>query len=317
MQALHFDKTLRLIQQKTPKAQKDEALIQVILAGICQTDLEIIKGYMNFNGILGHEFVGKVIDSPSDKTWLGKRVVGEISIGCGHCEYCLKGLARHCPSRSTMGILNQEGCFSEQIVLPLKNLIPVPDEISNEEAVFIEPLAAACEILEQVHIEPNYETAIIGDGRLAQLVARVLVLTGCKVTLIGKHPEKLRRVDQKRIQCFLLNDLPSRKFDIVIEASGSPLGFQTALNLTKPRGVMVLKSTYEGNAPINLAQVVIDEISIVGSRCGQFIPAIRLLKDKKVAVKDLISQIYPIDEFDKAFQQAKSSKTLKTILEIQ
>lgn len=316
MKALYLKKQVTLINTEPPKPKGQEALIQVSTAGICQTDLELIKGYMHFEGIPGHEFVGKVIESPSDQKWIAKRVVGEINIGCGSCSYCLQGLSRHCPSRSVIGIKNHSGAFAEYIALPLTNLHVIPDSLSDKEAVFVEPLAAACEILEQVHIQPALKIAIIGDGRLAQLIARVLLLAGSDLTVIGKHDDKMMLFQKNNINTCHFQNVKTNKFDLIIEASGSPSGFEEALKLIKPRGKIIIKSTYKYRLDFDLTQIVIDEISLIGSRCGQFEPAIRLLKNKLVLVEDLISHEFNLEQHDEAFKKAADSQSLKTIFTV-
>ncbi len=317
MKAISFDKQVNFIDAAPPVPAKDEALIQVLYAGICQTDLEIMKGYMGFRGIPGHEFVGRVIQSPSNKSWIGKRVVGEINIGCGTCPFCRQGLERHCPNRSVLGIKNRDGCFAERITLPLKNLHRISEHVSDSEAVLTEPLAAACEILEQVHIQPDHSVAIIGDGRLAQLILRVLVLTGCDLTLIGKHTEKLALAKLFGIKTYHHNTVPDKKYNIIVEASGSQSGFTMASDLLEPRGTLILKSTYHQKTSINLSQCVIDEVTLTGSRCGKFNPAIRLLENKLINTKGLITHQFSLDEYDKAFESASTPNALKTIFRIE
>ncbi|MFQ5769221.1 MAG: alcohol dehydrogenase catalytic domain-containing protein, partial [bacterium] len=267
MKALYLKNTLALQDIETPCPQKDEVLVKVSTAGICNTDLEIVKGYMGFEGVLGHEFVG-IVEKAADSRWIGKRVCGEINYGCGNCKYCLSGLSRHCPNRRVLGILNQNGAFAEFVISPDKNLHEIPQTIPDTSAVFVEPLAAALEILEQVHIEPNQRVAIIGDGKLGLLICQVLKLTGCQLALIGKHSRKLALAKSWGIKTFELYQISDTKFDIVVEASGAPSGFATAMQLILPRGTIVLKSTYHGKIDLNAAPIVIDEINIVGSRCG-------------------------------------------------
>jgi alcohol dehydrogenase len=236
MKALVFNRTLQIEEMAKPKTAEDEALIRVRMAGICNTDIEITRGYMGFRGVLGHEFVGDVVASDRDE-WMGKRVVGDINLGCGECEYCRTGLRRHCPQRRVTGILDKDGAFAEFIAYPVTNLFTIPDSISDEEAVFIEPLAAACEILEQVHIEPTHRIAVVGDGKLGQLIARVLRLTGCRLTVYGMSERKLGLLGPLGIETILAESHRNDKYDVVVEASGSPSGFAKALELVKPRGV--------------------------------------------------------------------------------
>jgi threonine dehydrogenase-like Zn-dependent dehydrogenase len=314
MKALVFDRNLRIIEKDIPEPGMGEALIQIRVAGICNTDLEICKGYMDFRGILGHEFVGEVVQC-KDSAWIGKRVVGDINIGCGHCEICGANMERHCPSRQVLGILQKDGVFAEFITLPLSNLHLVPENVADEEAVFVEPLAACCEILEQIRITPVSHVAIIGDGKLGQLIAQVIGLTGCRVTVIGKHLHKLKKVEEFGIEINTWKDLPKQLFDTVIEASGSASGFQLALQILSPRGTIILKSTTHEQIQLNLAPIVVNEIQIIGSRCGQFEPAIRLLNKNRIHVAPLITSIFPFNEWEKAFILAQEPKSLKILLQ--
>lgn len=314
MKALVFDGNLRFQQKQIPEPDKGEALIKVRIAGICHTDVEITKGYMGFRGVLGHEFVGEAAES-DQSDWVGKRVVGEISIGCGGCEDCLKGLDRHCSRRRVLGIDGKDGVFAEYLTLPVKNLVAVPDSVSDEEAVFVEPLASACEILEQVHIEPSHRVAVIGDGKLGQLIVRVLRTTGCRLTVIGRVEQKLKCLESLGVLTVKVDVPLDEKFDMVVEASGSPSGFSRALELVKPRGVFVLKSTTHEDIRFNPARIVIDEVHLVGSRCGRFEPAVRLLERRLVEVKSLISHIFPFERALEAFKAAQDPEILKVLLD--
>ena len=314
MNALFFDGSrIRVTDRPMPRPGKNEALVRVRYAGICATDLEILNGYMAFRGIPGHEFVGIVEEAP-EPSWVGRRVVGEINIGCGTCAYCLSGLERHCPNRKVLGILDKDGAFAEFLTLPLKNLYPVPDEISDHQAVFTEPLAAALEILEQVSIRPADRVAIVGDGKLAILVARVLANTGVKLTVVGKHPEKLARFQAPGVETVLLKRLSLEPQDVVVEASGKPDGWELAVSLLRPRGTLILKSTYHTNLTTNPAKLVIDEITVVGSRCGRFEPALRLLAAGKISVDDLITAEFPLTKGVQAFEKAREPGALKVLL---
>ncbi len=314
MQALFFDgKRIQLTERPLPKPAKDEALIRVRTAGICATDLEILNGYMAFRGIPGHEFVG-VVESAPDSRWVGRRVVGEINIGCGTCSTCRAGLERHCPNRKVLGILDKDGAFAEFLTLPLKNLHPVPDALLDRAAVFTEPLAAALEILEQVPIQPASRVAIVGDGKLALLIARVLANTGAQITVLGKHPEKLAHFAVSGVETVLVGAWDGKPQDVVVEASGSPSGWELALSLVRPRGTLVLKSTYHGNLTTHPAKIVIDEISVVGSRCGPFAPALRLLATGKIRVDDLVTAEFPLKEGEKALKRAAEPEALKVLL---
>ncbi len=319
MKALIFDDGLKFVENyKEPVLKAGEALIKTTFAGVCNTDEEITKGYMGYKGVLGHEFTGvveKVFDKENEK-WLGKRVVGEINAGCKNCSWCAKGLERHCPNRGTLGIWQKEGCFSEYFTLPVSNLLEIPDNVTDEEAVFIEPLAAAYEIIEQVHIEPAHKVALLGDGKLGLSIALVLGALNIDITHIGKHQNKLDISAAAGNKTMLLDNAKGleQSFDVVIEATGSKGGFETSLSLVKPRGILVLKSTIAAKEGLNLAPVVINEITVVGSRCGQFAPVMRLLKRKAVDVKPLITKIMPFNEGVKAFELNRQKDTLKVIL---
>lgn len=317
MQAIVFNKELLFVDNyKKPEPKTNEALIKVKMAGICNTDFEITKGYMGYNGILGHEFVGIVEDvNSTDKNLIGKRVVGEINCGCGECEYCAKGLERHCFNRQTLGIWQKDGCMAEYVTMPIKNLLVVPDNVTDEEAVMVEPLAAALEILEQLHIQPDMKVLVLGDGKLGLTIALALSGAGLNVTQVGKHTNKLEITSKQGVNTILLNDLEIKKeWDVVVEATGSIDGFETALALTKPRGVLVLKSTVASGKEFNFAPIVIDEITILGSRCGQFAPALRLLEQKRIDFKPLISDIYPIEKAIEAFERNKEKDSIKVLI---
>ena len=318
MKAVVFSDNLKLVNDyKKPVANAGEALVKVLMAGICNTDFEITKGYMGYNGILGHEFVGVVEEVNSeDKTLLGKRVVGEINCGCGVCDYCKQGLERHCFNRQTLGIWKKDGCMAEYVTMPVKNLLEVPENVANEEAVMVEPLAAALEILEQLHIRPDSKVLVLGDGKLGLTIALALSGAGLDVTQVGKHSNKLGITKKQGIKTILLNDLEITKtWDVVVEATGSINGFETALSLTKPRGVLVLKSTVASGKEFNFAPIVIDEITILGSRCGQFAPALRLLEQKRIDFKPLISDVYSIDNAIEAFEKNKEKSSIKVLIE--
>lgn len=319
MKAVVFDKELRFDENyEKPIPQKGEALIKVTLAGVCNTDFEITKGYMGYVGILGHEFVGVVEDVNSDdKSLVGKRVVSEISYGCKdpECPWCAEKMYRHCPERHTLGIWRKEGCFAEYVTMPTEVLFEVPENVSDEQVVFVEPLAAACEIVEQLHIKPFQKVVILGDGKLGLITALTLNALNYDVLLIGKHQNKLDIAKAQGVEVKLLQDLEVKKeYDVVVEATGSISGFETALALTKPRGVLVLKSTVAASKEFNLAPIVIDEITVLGSRCGQFGPAMRLLKNERIDFKPLISAVYPADKALEGFEKNKEKDTLKVLL---
>jgi alcohol dehydrogenase len=317
MKAVVFDNELKLVDDyKKPVPKKGEALIKITLAGICNTDYEITKGYMGYKGILGHEFVGLVEEiNDEDKSLLGKRVVGEINNGCEVCELCHKGLQRHCFNRQTLGIWQKDGCFAQYLTWPLKTLLEVPTNVSDEQAVFVEPLAAGLEILEQLHIQPIQKVVILGDGKLGLTTALALSASNLDVLLVGKHQNKLDIASEQGVNVKLLSNLKIEKtYDFVVEATGSISGFETALALTKPRGTLVLKSTVAASKEFNLAPIVIDEIRVQGSRCGQFAPALRLLASGKVNFYPLISATYPIDKAIEAFEKNKEQNTLKVLI---
>ena len=320
MKAIVFDKELKLVNDyKKPVPQEGEALVRVTLAGICNTDFEITKGYMGYVGVLGHEAVGVVEEiNDDDKSLLGKRVVAEISYGCkkADCPYCAEKLYRHCPDRHTLGIWRKDGVFAEYFTMPLETLFEVPENVPDEQAVFVEPLAAACEITEQLHIKPMEKVIVLGDGKLGLITALTLNAQNYDVTLVGKHENKLDIAKAQGVKTKLLSDLKVEKiYDVVVEATGSISGFETALALTKPRGVLVLKSTVAASKEFNLAPIVIDEITVLGSRCGQFPPALRLLASEKVDFSPLISAKFKADDAIEAFEKNKEKNTLKVLIE--
>ena len=317
MKAVVFDEGLKLDKNyPMPASVAGEALIKVDTIGICNTDYEITKGYMGYKGILGHEFTG-VVEKAQNKDLIGKRVVGEINCGCGKCDWCAQGLERHCFNRSTLGIWQREGCFAEYVSLPEKNLLVIPDNVTDNEAVFVEPLAAALEILEQVHIPPYKKVVVLGDGKLGLIIALALNAAGLDILLVGKHEEKLAIAAAQGIKTKLLSELKIEKaYDFVVEATGSITGFETSLALTKPRGTLILKSTIAASKEFNLAPIVIDEITVVGSRCGQFAPALRMLEQKRIDVNPLISDIYYIDDAVEAFERNKEKSSVKVLVKV-
>ena len=330
MKALRFNDTLELVSDAPVPRRYGESLIAVTAAGICNTDLEIVKGYAGFRGILGHEFVGVVAESP-DPSLEGKRVVGEINAGCGLCDLCAAGDPRHCSTRTVLGIKDRDGAFAEFLSLPARNLIEVPASISHEQAVFVEPLAAALGILERTPVEAGSRVAVIGDGKLAQLIVRALGPSGCQITMVGKHQEKLDLARGIAAGFILVNDdflrrsaagdvslltLDEEQFDIAIEATGSQTGLPLAIDIVKPRGVIVLKSTYHNRTLLQLAKLVVNELSIVGSRCGRFQPAIDLLASGSLDLTELISARFSLDEGLAAFEAARRSASMKVIIEV-
>jgi len=291
-------------------------LVRVVQAGVCNTDLELVKGYMNFTGVPGHEFVGVVEQAVGREELIGQRVTGEINAACGVCEACRANRPTHCPNRTTLGIDRRDGAFADYLTLPFENLHPLPASVSDDQAVFVEPLAAACEILEQVKIRPTDRVAVIGDGKLGLLCAQVVTLTGCDLIAVGRHADKLQILKRRGME--VTTDFSAIKpatLDTVVEATGTPSGFALARQLVRPRGTIVLKSTYQGEAlPVNLTAIVVDEITLIGSRCGPFEPAIRLLATRQVEVESLIQARYPLEEGLAAFERAAVKGTLKVIV---
>lgn len=316
MNALRWEYGQLAVKETRQPRVDGEALVRVTLSGICNTDLEIVRGYAGFEGTIGHEFVGVVEEAPAASHLIGQRVVGEINAGCGVCTLCMTGDSRHCPHRTVLGIVGRDGAHAEFLTLPVVNLLPVPAEIPDNVAVFAEPLAAAWGITERAQIDKETRVAIIGDGKLGLLCAQVLALTGAPVVLIGKHKEKLRIAAAQGIETKTADSVAhqSLKFDVVVEASGGEPGFALALDLVRPRGVLVLKSTFHGLTAIDTARVVVDEISIVGSRCGRFAPAIELLKNDTINVEALISEEYALADGVRAMQRATERGVLKVLL---
>jgi threonine dehydrogenase-like Zn-dependent dehydrogenase len=314
MRALHWDG--HSLQVRTthaePKLAERTALVKVTLAGICSTDLQILRGYMGFSGVPGHEFVGTVVDGPD--TLKGQRVVGEINFACGVCAWCSQNLQRHCPTRRVMGILNADGSFAEYMTVPVENLHVVPGSVADEEAVFTEPLAAAFEILEQLHLQPDTEVLVLGDGKLGLLCAQVLHSVGARVTLVGKHAEKLALARHWGIVTVLLSDWTPRFVDVVVEATGSTIGLTLAMATVRPRGTLVLKSTVAQEHTLSLAPLVINEVTVIGSRCGRFPPALQALAHKQVAVAPLITATYPLADGITAMNRAAEPGVLKVLL---
>jgi threonine dehydrogenase-like Zn-dependent dehydrogenase len=294
-------------------AQADEYRIRVRMAGICGTDLQLLEGYAEFRGIPGHEFVGIVdrVPNAADQSLIGRRVVGEINVGCGQCESCVKGVKEHCASRKVLGIRERAGAFAEWLWLPRENLHLVPDAIDDASAVFVEPVAAACRILEQIAIDDRTSIAVIGDGRLGLLIGQVLRTSSADVTMFGRHPWKLAIARTVGLAVSDSEHQPSRRFDVVVDATGRPQGLARALELVKPRGTVVVKSTFHGEASLPLWPVVVDEVSLVGSRCGPFTRAIELLRSGAVQVAPLVSSVHTLDDYEAAFGAAgRSMKVL-------
>jgi len=314
MKATFFDGKQMIFDNNYPDPEFNETLVQVNLAGICGTDLEILNGYMKYTGILGHEFVGTVVKS-NNSNLIGKRVVGEINAGCTKCDFCIKGMERHCPSRTVLGILKRDGAFAEFLSLPEKNLHVIPDSISDEQAVFVEPLAAAFEINEQISLKPEWNVAVVGDGRLAQLIIQVIKLTCSNITCFGKHQNKLEGLIQSGIKIKIgIESTDEQLFDLVVEATGSNSGFTDTMKLVKPRGTVVLKSTITSRENLDLTSTIINEITLIGSRCGLFKPAIDALATGVICVNSMIDSTFSLDKFEDAIIHAKKPNTLKVFL---
>ena len=320
MKALVYDEDLKLVKDyPNPVLGENEVLIKTIMAGICNTDYEITQGYMGYKGVIGHEFVGRVVDvgCKVDKNLINKRVVGEINCACEECDMCHKNLQRHCPNRSTLGIYKKNGCFSEYFTLPWQNVIEISSNVDDITATFTEPLAAAMEILEQVHIKPDSKVAILGDGKLGLCISLVFSAMNINYIHIGKHKEKLQITKDLGNEVMMLDEISEKdkkSFDVVIEATGSTGGFNTSASLVKPRGTLVLKSTIAAKEGLNLAGIVVDEITIVGSRCGQFKPILKILEKQKINVKPLVSAVYNVDDFEEAFKKNSQKDVIKVLV---
>ena len=317
MRALAIEQGAPGLRERPVPARPGECLVRVSLAGICGTDLEILAGYAGFTGVLGHEFVGIVEHAPdADAGWIGRRVVGEINIGCGSCRFCRDGVKEHCTSRTVVGIRGRDGAFADYVSLPAVNLHAVPDTVADEAAVFVEPLAAACRVLEQLAGPAmSADAAVVGDGRLGLLVAQVLVRAGARVTIFGRHDEKLRLGREWGAETSMTpaSNASRGRFDVVVEATGRPAGLDAALSLVRPRGTIVLKSTIHGTAPISTTPIVVDEVTLIGSRCGPFSKALDLLTEGTIDVAPLISARYPLTGWRQAFDAARTC--LKVLLD--
>jgi threonine dehydrogenase-like Zn-dependent dehydrogenase len=313
MQALWLENRQIELRDLPQPDKPGEALVHIRRAGICSTDLELVKGYYPYSGILGHEFVGKVIKAP-DPAWIGERVVGEINAVCGACESCTAGRPTHCENRTVLGIVNRDGVFAEYTTLPLANLHRVPDSVPDEAAVFTEPVAAALEIQQQVLIKPDSRVLLIGAGRLGQLIAQTLALTGCNLHVVARHSRQKELLSARGIHLMAEDEIQARKWDLVVEATGSAEGFDLARRAVRPRGTIVLKSTYKGNMEINFSSIVVDEITLLGSRCGPFEPALRLLESGAIDPTVLIAAEYELEEAVKALEHAAQPGILKILL---
>jgi alcohol dehydrogenase len=300
-------------RRPAPRRREGFALIRLLAGGICNTDIELRRGYYGFRGTPGHEFVGEVVEAENTRL-AGRRVVGEINLACGKCEWCRRGLGRHCPQRTVLGIVRHPGAFREIIDLPERNLHVVPDSIPSEHAVFVEPLAAACEILDQVMVPAGEAVAVLGDGKLGLLIAQVLNAHGAEVHHYGRHREKLRISDKAGIETRITKKPPKAGYDLVVEATGSAAALQQAFAMTRPRGTVVMKSTVHGEVAIDTAPVIVNEITLVGSRCGRFEPALKLLRERRVEVGDMISDELPLGQAAAAFDRAEEKGVLKVLL---
>ena len=301
-----------------PQARKpDEALIKIRRAGICSTDLELVKGYYPYTGVIGHEFIGEVVETAGieDTSWIGQRVVGDINVACNQCEQCLNGRPTHCEYRTVLGIVNRDGTFAEYTQLPITNLHRVPESVPDEMAVFTEPLAAALEIQDQIQIKPTDRVLLVGAGRLGQLIAQTLALTGCNLRVVARHAHQQNLLEARRIRIISEEEIQPWRWDIVVEATGSPSGFDLARRAIRPRGTMVLKSTYKGEMSVNFSSIVVDEIQLLGSRCGPFEPALRLMESKQVDPTVLIAEEFKLSNALKAFERAAQPGVLKVLVE--
>ncbi len=297
-----------------PEPRRGEALIRVRLAGICATDLELVRGYYPFDGIPGHEFVGEVVRAPEAPQWEGRRVVGEINLPCGTCPQCRAGRPTHCENRTVLGIKGRNGAFAEYLTLPVANLHPVPESLPDEKAVFTEPLAAALEIQRQVHIRPAERVLVVGAGRLGQLIAWTLALTGCDLSVVTRHEAQRQLLAQRGIRTLTEAEVPHWAMDVVVEATGSPGGFALAKRAVHPRGLIILKSTYAGKLTLNMSEIVVDEVALVGSRCGPFAPALEHLRRGLIDPSDLIAARYPLEKGLEAFEKAAQPGVFKVLV---
>lgn len=314
MRALVFDGQLHLeTSLAVPQPQDGDTLLKIRRAGICNTDLELVAGMYGFSGILGHEFVADVIEGSAD--WIGKRVVGEISVVCGKCDFCLRGIPSQCRNRTTIGIRNRPGAFADFLALPIRNLHVVPDKISDDDAVFVEPLAAALQVTEAVHISPRDRVVVIGVGKLGMLVAQVLKLTGADVVGVVRREKQAKLLDKWAIPAVELKDIPDQSAQVVVDVTGLAQGFADALKVVESRGTIVLKSTYHGFPQVDMTQVAVREIKVIGSRCGPFDAALRLLEVGLIDVASLIDDRYGFDDAVQAMDTAAQPGKLKVLLD--
>ncbi|MEE9293985.1 MAG: alcohol dehydrogenase catalytic domain-containing protein [Phycisphaerae bacterium] len=316
MRAITFSDSLKYTDNyPEPKCADGECMVRVHMAGICATDLHITRGHMDFCGVLGHEMVGTVVAGSSE--WKNRRVACEINCVCRRCDMCKAGLSAHCRDRTVLGISGRDGCFADLVAVPEHNLHAVPDTISDEEAVFIEPLAAAYQVIKQVSIEPRMQVAVVGSGRLGLLIAQVLASTGCRLEVVGRNPKTLLFCEKKRIQSTSVDDLvPRNDRDVVVECTGSPAGLEIALAMVRPRGTIVLKSTHAEPERLNLSQAVVNEVNIIGSRCGPFPDAINALARREVEVSSMVARAYRIERGAEAFEASLDPQNIKVLLKI-
>lgn len=297
-----------------PVPSADEALLRVRVAGLCHTDLELRKGYAGFTGVPGHEFVGEVVSAPGAEGWVGKRVVGEINVACGRCRECAQGRRPHCAARTVVGIRGRNGALAEYLTVPVANLHEVPPALADDAAVFTEPVAAALEVQEQVAIGPDRRVVVVGDGKLGQLIARTLSLTGCELRVVGRDPGKMALLESRGIAAGPAGTVPERGADVVVECTGNPEGLELARRAVRPRGTIILKSTYHGGTTLDLSAIVVDEITLVGSRCGPFGKALDLLASGRLEVSDLVGAVYPLARAAEAFEAAARPGMLKVLV---
>src|SRR6266508_615767 len=314
MKALWLENNKISLSDALEPHKPNEALIKIRKAGICSTDLELVKDYYPYTGILGHEFVGEVVET-EDTSWIGQRVVGEINVVCNECEQCINGRSTHCENRTVLGIVNRDGTFAEFTTLPITNLHRVPDSVPDEMAAFTEPLAAALEIQQQIQIKPTDLVLLVGAGRLGQLIAQTLALTGCDLRVVARHTHQQNLLKARGIGIISEEEIQPWRWDVVVEATGSPNGFALARKAIRPRGTLVMKSTYKGDMSLNFSSIVVDEINIIGSRCGPFEPALRLMEARQVDPTVLIADEYKLDEALKAFERAAETGVLKVLIE--
>src|SRR5262245_40425599 len=313
--AVHLEKHRVSVRNTSrPRRAEGQAVIRLLCAGICNTDLELLRGYYGFSGIPGHEFVGEVVASDNPQL-LGRRVVGEINLACRKCDWCRRGLGSPCPNRKVLGIVGHDGAFREFLTLPEVNLHVVPSSIPTEIAVFVEPLAAACEILDQASIPRGATVAVLGDGKLGLLVAQVLHAEGFAVQLFGRHKSKLRIAAQAGIATEIARKtLPAAAYDWIVEATGSSNGLSQAITMIRPRGTIFMKSTLHGAVRIDAANLIVNEITLAGSRCGRFEPALNLLQARSINVADMIAEDFPLDAATRAFKRAAQPGVMKVLL---